>query len=392
MLVLLFLVRMTMAIQFQMVAALSPVIEQAFAVTLAEVGVLIGLYFAPGAVIAMPGGALGRSWGEKRVVLAGLGLMAAGGALMFASDLWSAQLAGRLASGVGGVLVNVLLTKMLADWFAGREISFAMAVFVNSWPIGIAVALMGLPVVAATGGLDLATGLVVVLIVMGLAALSMFYRAPDAAAPSPRSHAARITGAALGAVLAAGAIWGLYNAALAIVFSFGPQLLFSRGMDLTAAGSVTSRVLWCLEIIGPVAGLLADRSGRRLLFIAVGNLGFGFFVWLASVTGNSVPIVIAMGVFSGVAVGSMMSLPSIVLAPSVRAPGMGLFFSVYYLCIAAAPMVAGILSEQVGLAATFQLAAGLLLCTVALLPAYTGFAQRAASDMSHAARSTPGPV
>lgn len=390
MLTVLFLVRMSMAVQFQMVAALSPVFEQVFAVTLVEVGVLIGLYFAPGVFMAIPGGALGRFWGEKPAALAGLGLMAAGGALMFASDIWSMQLVGRLLSGVGGVLLNVLLTKMLTDWFAGREISFAMAVFVNSWPIGIAVALIGLPVAAATGGLALAMGLVLALVAAGLLALALFYRVPDAAVPAARSRSAGVGGAVLGAVLVAGAIWGLYNAALAIVFSFGPQLLFSRGMDLTTAGSVTSLVLWCLAIVGPVAGYLADRSGRRLLFIAGGNLGFGFFVWLAAVTDNSVPIVLAMGVFSGVAVGSMMSLPSGVLPPPARAMGMGLFFSVYYLCIAAAPMIAGSLSEWIGLAATFHLAAGLLLCTLVLLPVYTGFARRAQSAVRSDRRTMAG--
>ena len=129
---LLFLVRMTMAIQFQMVAALSPVIEDAFAVSLADVGILIGLYFAPGIFIAAPGGALGRYFGEKQVVLAGLGFMLIGGVMMTVSGDWSMQLLGRVLSGVGGVFLNVLLTKMVSDWFAGREISLAMAVFVNS--------------------------------------------------------------------------------------------------------------------------------------------------------------------------------------------------------------------------------------------------------------------
>src|SRR5439155_18257285 len=46
------------------------------------------------------------------------------------------QMAGRLASGAGGVLLTVQLTKMGTDWFAGKEIATAMAIFVNSWPAG----------------------------------------------------------------------------------------------------------------------------------------------------------------------------------------------------------------------------------------------------------------
>jgi MFS family permease len=361
---------MLMAIQFQMVAALSPYIEQAFAVSLADVGILIGLYFAPGIFIAAPGGALGRYFGEKQTVLAGMALMLIGGAMMAMSDAWSTQLNGRFISGVGGVLLNVLLTKMVADWFAGREISFAMAVFVNSWPVGIALALIGLPILAVTGGLKLSLSVVNGLILLGLLGLWLLYRAPGDDRQSNAATTDRVRGAVLCAVLTAGAIWGLYNAALAIVFSFGPQLFVSRGMSLAQAGSVTSLVLWCLAISGAVAGYMADRSGRRLLFIAIGNLGFAFFVALGSVIGNSIPNVIAIGLFSGVAVGAMVSLPSLVLSPAARAVGMGIFFTVYYVCIAAGPMIAGRISDGATTAAAFQLAAMLLIATVALLPLY----------------------
>lgn len=369
-LALLFLVRMVMAVQYQMVATLSPAIQDAFSIGLADLGVLIGLYLAPGIFLAAPGGALGRLFGDKRTVLAGLGMMLAGGIAMTVSDVWAMQVTGRLASGAGGVLLNVLLTKMVTDWFAGKEISFAMAIFVNSWPIGIALALIGLPVVAVSVGLKAAMGLVVGLVAAGLVGLAVFYRLPAPTSSTPQASAGKVNGPVLGAVLTAGAIWGIYNAALAIVFSFGPQLFVDRGMSLTEAGSMTSLILWCLAIVGTLAGFLADRSGRRLLFIGVGNLGFALFVFLGSVTGNSIAIVIAMGAFSGVAVGAMVSLPSLVLAPSARSMGMGIFFTVYYVCIAGGPMIAGHISETASIAAAFQLASVLLLVTVALLPLY----------------------
>ena len=369
-LALLFLARMTMAIQFQMVAALSPVIESSFAVGLADVGILIGLYFTPGIFIAAPGGALGRYFGEKQVVLAGLGLMLAGGAMMLLSGDWSMQLSGRVVSGVGGVFLNVLLTKMVADWFAGREISFAMAVFVNSWPVGIAVALIGLPIVALWGGLALAMGVVMALIVVAFFGLLLIYRAPQGSAQTGVASSGYVKGALLGAVLTAGAIWGIYNAALAIVFSFGPPLFVSRGMGLAEAGSLTSLVLWCLAIMGPIGGYLADRSGRRLLIIAIGNLSFAFFVMLGAVIETSILGMIAMGLSSGLAVGAMVSLPSIILPPVARAVGMGIFFTVYYACIAVGPMIAGLVSERASLVATFHFAAALLVITVALLPLY----------------------
>jgi len=47
----LFLIRLTMAFQFQSVAAVAPLLDQTFGVSLADIGWLIGLYFAPGVAL-----------------------------------------------------------------------------------------------------------------------------------------------------------------------------------------------------------------------------------------------------------------------------------------------------------------------------------------------------
>ena len=116
-----------------------------FGVGLADIGILIGLYFTPGVALALPGGAIGQKFGDKPTVLAALLLMLAGGLAMALSNSWTLQIAGRLVGGAGGVLLNVQMTKMVADWFAGKEIATAMAIFVNSWPAGIALSLLTLP-------------------------------------------------------------------------------------------------------------------------------------------------------------------------------------------------------------------------------------------------------
>ena len=141
----LFAVRATMAFQFQSVAAVAPLLGSEFGVSIADIGVLIGLYFAPGIVFALPGGAIGQKFGDKRTVLGAMALMLAGGVAMAYATSWNVQIAGRLVSGIGGVILSVQLTKMLTDWFAGKEIATAMAILVNSWPAGIAVSLLTLP-------------------------------------------------------------------------------------------------------------------------------------------------------------------------------------------------------------------------------------------------------
>ena len=88
--------------------------------------------------------------------MTGSALMAAGGALMALMPTWAGQLGGRLMVGIGGVLLNVCMTKMVTDWFAGKEIATAMAIFANAWPGGIALALMVLPPIGAQAGLSVA--------------------------------------------------------------------------------------------------------------------------------------------------------------------------------------------------------------------------------------------
>src|SRR5712672_1855708 len=148
----LFVVRLTMACQFQSVAAVAPLLGHDFGVGLADVGVLIGLYFAPGVALALPGGAIGQRFGDKTTVVAALLLMLAGSVAMATAASWNMQIAGRLIAGAGGVILSVQMTKMLTDWFAGKEIATAMAIFVNSWPAGIAVALLTLPAIGTGYG------------------------------------------------------------------------------------------------------------------------------------------------------------------------------------------------------------------------------------------------
>ena len=209
----LFVVRATMAFQFQSVAAVAPLLGSEFGASLADIGVLIGLYFAPGVALALPGGAIGQKFGDKTTVLGALLLMLIGSLAMAMATSWSVQIAGRLVAGAGGVVLSVQLTKMLTDWFAGREIATAMAILVNSWPAGIAVSLLTLPVIGTRWGVGAVYLAVAAFVVCGFALIALLYRSPAEAAAASTS-AAGLDRLTVLAVTAAGLIWGLFNSAL----------------------------------------------------------------------------------------------------------------------------------------------------------------------------------
>ena len=130
--------RTAMGFQFQSVAAVGPFLVADLGLSYAELGTLIGLYLLPGVVLALPGGLLGARFGDRAVVLAALGLMTLGGAGLAAAGSLAVAAAGRLVSGAGGVLLTIQATKIVTDWFAGRELATALGLMLAAWPLGIA--------------------------------------------------------------------------------------------------------------------------------------------------------------------------------------------------------------------------------------------------------------
>ena len=358
-LALLFMVRTAMAIQYQSVAAVAPLLASTYGVGIADVGLLISLYLAPGIVLALPGGSIGAKLGDKRAVLAGLALMTAGGAITVLSDSWSGQIAGRLIAGIGGVLLNVLMSKMIVDWFSGREMATAMAVFVNSWPVGIAIGLVALPLIVVHASVETAFFACTALVFFGLVAMVLLYRDPPAAANSASMPASAWPDRNPAyAVIAAGATWAFFNAGLAMLFAFGPSMLAERGWSIEAAGSATSLALWLTAVSVPLGGYVTDYIKRPGAVIVVSCLTFAVLMLAATRVDQVIAIFVLMGIVGGLPAGAIMSLPARVLEPGTRAIGMGIYFTVFYIGMVLGPLVGGMFGSLFGSsAATFDLGA-----------------------------------
>ncbi|HEX6296759.1 MAG TPA: MFS transporter, partial [Burkholderiales bacterium] len=146
------LTRFSFGYQFQSMASVAPALTRELGIDQAAAGTLIGLYWVSGVFIALPGGWLGQRFGDKRMALAGGILVVAGGLLCAAGESYAMLAAGRVVAGLGGIVMNIMAVKMLTDWFAGRELGFAMGTLFGSFPLGIALALaIQAPLAAAAG-------------------------------------------------------------------------------------------------------------------------------------------------------------------------------------------------------------------------------------------------
>jgi MFS family permease len=296
--------------------------------------------------------------------------MFAGGLVMAFATTWSGQIVGRLVAGTGGVLLNVQMTKMVADWFTGREIATAMAIFVNSWPAGLAISLLLLPPLGAAYGVSTVHLAVMALIACGMIALGAWYRPVRVSSAVVAARAGLDRNAAL-AVISAGTIWSLYNVGIAMIFSFGPSMLVERGWSIAAAGSATSIVLWLVTLSVPLGGFLADKTRRPELVLVVGCIIFAMLMVATPRSNAVVPLMIVLGLVCGLAAGPIMSLPARVLEPATRAIGMGVFYTVYYVGMMLGPVLGGLWAKWAGSAgAAFDFGAALLLVCPAILRSF----------------------
>lgn len=378
----LFLARIAMGFQFQSVATTAALLVQGLRIDYARIGTLIGLYMLPGVVIAIPGGLVGQRFGDKVVCVSGLLLMLAGGSIMGSSASYAPALCGRLVSGTGAVIFNLVLTKMVADWFAGREIVLAMGVILASWPCGIAVALLVQPLIAEAAGWPSVMYAAAGLCAAAMALVAGLY-APPRRPETVRTSAA--TPSVMGlpplpttiTVIVAGIMWGSFNLGLILYFSFTTPLLVEHGMPTVGAASLTSLALWISMLSLPLGGYAVQRCGYRTAAVVIFTCVAGAAMMLLAAGLWPAALCLAVGLAIGPPAGAIMALPSRVLDASNRASGFGVFYAAYYFATALGPALAGSLRDHWQTASAPILMGGAAFVgTVLLLPVFHGLAAR----------------
>jgi predicted MFS family arabinose efflux permease len=346
-LAILVLTRTAMGFQFQSVASLSPFLIDELEITFAALGTLIGLFMLPGIFIAIPSGIMGRRLSDKTFAIIGLVGMVAGGAILGAASGFGEAVAGRLVSGTGAVILNVVLAKMVADWFDARDQIVAMAFLVTSWPLGIGLALVVEPMIAEAASWQMAMFAAAVLCAAALVMLWLFCRDPPADEDAKAAAASSLTRREFYLVSLVGLIWTLYNAGYIFVVSFTPSYLADSGASPTAAGIVTSLATWTLIVTVPLGGYLASRIGsdRTWMFWSFAVMAAAMFALPYT---SAIAAVLVIGIAAGPAAGAIMAAAASVLQPQNRGIGMGVYFTWYYVGMTALPFAGGLVRDVTG--------------------------------------------
>ncbi|MBC7800574.1 MAG: MFS transporter [Gemmatimonadaceae bacterium] len=336
--------RVAFGYQFQAMASLGPELVTVFGLDYAALGALIGVYMAPGILVALPGGLLGRRYGERLVVGAGLALMAVGGLVGMAASGPPGIAAGRAVSGAGAVLLVVMQGKMASDRFEGRTFLTVMGLLVGAFPVGVGLAGLSLePLVRWFGW----PGMFGAGAAASAIAFLLFW--PSSLPAPPRSVAAWAMPSRRECLLVgvAGLVWTAYNAGYYGFLSYLPSVLASRGHPASLTAIVLTIATWSNLPATVLGGWLAGRFGNTPVFL------LGSVASVVSVAGPAVvdwPILwgLLFGTAASLHAGVIVAIGTLSARPENRAAGMGLFYTVYYAGGTGLPALCGLAADLAG--------------------------------------------
>jgi predicted MFS family arabinose efflux permease len=363
----LFAARFALGYQFQSAGSVAPFLIRDFGIDYTQVGLLVGGFILPGIAISLPSGFLGRRFGDKSVVTFGMALMVMGGIVACLAQSYYTVLFGHLLAGVGGAILIVLMSKMLTDWFADKELFLGNAIFIVGWPVGIAAGQATQSWLAEAQSWQFVFGSSATLVALALLLMAAFYHSPSDHRASVAEEPHTLTWPDIKIACLAGIIWMFLNGAYLVMLSFGPAHLIERGASIAGASAVVSLMSWVFIFALPVGGYLATHY-RAPNIVMVGGL-------IASIVlGSLIPFapypvlfftlfVIALAIAAPV----VGSLAAEVLNPRARGPGFGVYFLWYFGGMPVLIAFAGLLRDWTGsVTASLLFANGMLLCGLVL--------------------------
>jgi MFS family permease len=362
----LFAARFALGYQFQSAGSVAPFLIRDFGIGYTQIGLLVGGFILPGIALSLPSGFLGRRFGDKLLVTSGMGVMVAGGVIAALAPSFGVILFGHLLAGVGGAVLIVLMSKMLADWFASKELFLGNAIFIVGWPVGIAAGQLTQSFLAERESWQFVFGSSAALVALSLLLMAVFYHSPSNAR-EPAEQPETLTWSDIKIACLAGIIWMFLNGAYLVMASFGPAHLIERGMQVAQASAVVSLMSWVFIFALPLGGYLATFY-RAPNTVMVGGLAASI------VLGGLIPFApypflffTLFGIAFAIATPVVGSLAAEVLNPRIRGPGFGVYFLWYFGGMPVLIAFAGLLRDWTGsITASLLFAAGMLLCCLLL--------------------------
>ncbi|TGQ68523.1 MFS transporter [Mesorhizobium sp. M00.F.Ca.ET.186.01.1.1] len=288
---------------FSGIPATAVMLRQGYHLGNAELGLALGLLGLGVALSELPWGLLTDRWGDRRVLLAGLGLTAAWLSLMAllvvpsssgvpGVDMLAAAL---LVTGLLGGSVNGSSGRAIMGWFGEGERGFAMSIRQTAVPLGGGLGALVLPSLASTCGFAAVFGLLA-----GASAVSALFawrwlHEPPALGDAPAAPAS-IAGPA---PLRNAEVWRIATAIGLLCFPQVAVLTFASvflhdvvGLGTLATSASLAAVQAGAMVMRVWSGRFTDRHGNRRPFLRLcsGLSAMAFaLLWLLVLASHALP-------------------------------------------------------------------------------------------------------
>ena len=328
---------------FFVVPPLIPELVARFGLSHLQIGLLMGSISFPAVVIAIPVGLAVDRWPPLKAGLAGLSLMVVGAVLFATAPSFAVLFVGRLIFGIGGLVVNLLLARLLTAAFAGRELAFAMGIFMATYPASMITVYSLQPVLLGSlgwrGELLLLAGLVALAIPLFAVAVGRSGR------PNGDNNEAKPSLAPTRSLVALGIGWMLFFGVHTSVLTFAPE--WAGGG--TAALLTVTLVMWVAMVGSPIVGTLIDRMSRPDRWLVCGHVVQASVV-AAMAAGflGATPAMLGIGLAACLVPTAAYALPGLLVEPERVGFAFGFITAFSNFGTIVGPAVAGALLDRSG--------------------------------------------
>jgi sugar phosphate permease len=299
-------------------AVLAPALRHDLGLSLTQVGIVIAAPWVGPIGTLLPWGLLADRIGERRVLVAGLGLCAALAVPIAFTSSFAAVVVLLGAAGGAGASVNSASGRAVMSWFGAGQRGLALGIRQTSTPLGAAVAALALPALERAGGLEAAFLFLAGLTFAGAVVGGAIVR--DVPGGSGAGEARRVLSD--GRLWTIGASAGLYLVAQVAITGFLVLYLHDeRGFSTQQAALVLAGIQALAVVLRIALGRWSDVLGDRIRPLRlVGLAAFAMLAATAAVLDASNGAVVVAFVVAG---GMAMSWNGLSFAAAAELAGRG---------------------------------------------------------------------